>query len=672
LLGGNGNDNLTGGNGNDLLDGGAGTDVMAGGLGNDTYVLDTLADVMVEAAGEGTDTVQTSIVFTLPTHFEHLVFTGTGNLTGTGNSANNSLTGNSGANLLRGLGGDDVLDGGAGADTLEGGTGDDTYVVDVATDVVIELTSEGTDTVRASIDYALGANVENLVLTGTANLGGSGNAGNNTLTGNSGNNLLDGGAGADSMAGGTGDDTYYVDNALDTVLEATSEGTDTVLSSVSTTLAVNVENLTLTGAALLGTGNAGNNTLVGNANDNTLDGGTGADTLQGGAGDDGYVVDNVGDVVLELAGEGTDTVSASVSHTLAAHVENLVLTGASSFSGTGNSGNNAITGNSGNNTLRGLDGNDWLDGGLGSDALFGGAGDDTYVVQQATDTVTELAGEGTDTVRADISYTLGAEVENLVLTGAAAINGTGNGLANSITGNTAANTLDGGAGADTLAGGAGSDIYWVDNVGDVLIELAGEGTDSVNSSVSYSLQANFESLQLTGSSAINGTGNSLANTLVGNSADNVLTGGGGLDSLQGGGGNDRLVLQNATNLASADGGSGDDWLQFLNSGSSIDLTGLLGRVQNIESLHLSNGSNDLGVVLNAASVAGITDNRDTLALRLDSGDTLNITGTYVETSRTTAGDGSVQASYQLWTGSDVLLPPSSYLNVNWLAPGVPG
>jgi trimeric autotransporter adhesin len=672
LLGGNGNDSLTGGSGNDLLDGGAGTDVMAGGLGNDTYTVDTTADVLVEAAGAGTDTVQTAISYTLPTHFETLLLTGAADLNGTGNGDDNTLTGNTGANLLRGLAGNDLLDGGAGADVLEGGTGDDVYLVDDAGDVVTEQSSEGSDTVRTSITYTLGNHFENLVLTGSANLDATGNAADNQITGNSGNNAIDGGAGADTLAGGAGNDTYTVDNALDVVVEAAGEGTDTVISSVSSTLAANVETLVLVGAALVGTGNAGNNTLVGNANNNTLDGGTGADTLQGGMGDDSYVVDNVSDAVSELVGEGTDSVSASVSYTLAANVENLTLTGASSFSGSGNALDNRITGNSGNNTLRGFAGNDWLDGGLGSDAMFGGTGDDTFVVNQATDSVTELAGEGLDTVRADISYTLGSDVENLVLTGTAASNGTGNSLANSITGNSAANTLDGGAGADTLAGGAGNDIYWVDNVGDVLIEFAAEGTDSVNSSVSYSLQANFENLQLTGGNAINGTGNGLDNTLIGNSADNVLTGGGGQDTLQGGGGNDRLVLQNEGNLVAADGGSGDDWLQFLNSGSSIDLTGLLGRVQNIESLHLSNGSNDLGVLLDAAAVAGLADNRDTLALRLDSGDTLNISGTYQETSRTVAGDGSVQASYQLWSGTDVLAPPTSWLNVVWLPPGSPG
>ena len=145
------------------------------------------------------------------------------------------------------------------------------------------------------------------------------------------------------------------------------------------------------------------------------------------------------------------------------------------------------------------------------------------------------------TVRSSITYTLGANEENLILTGDAAINGTGNSLNNIITGNVAANTLNGGAGTDTMAGGLGNDIYIVDNTGDVVTEDLNAGTDTIESSVTYTLGANVENLILTGSAAINGTGNTLNNTITGNTAANTFNGGNGNDNLNGGLGKDSLT-----------------------------------------------------------------------------------------------------------------------------------
>ena len=268
---------------------------LYGTLGDDTFVVDAPDVVVIEKPGEGTDTVLSSVSFALPANVEILTLTGTANSDGTGNALNNVLTGNAGNNRLDGGLGNDTLVGVGGADTLLGGLGNDTYAIDDAAHTVIEGADEGTDTVLSSISYALGANVENLSLTGTASLDGSGNTLNNTLTGNAGNNRLDGGAGADTLAGGLGDDTYVVDNAGDVVTENASAGIDTVLSSVSYTLGAHVENLTLTGTASLnGAGNTLNNILTGNAGNNHLDGGAGADTMAGGAGNDTYVVDNAG------------------------------------------------------------------------------------------------------------------------------------------------------------------------------------------------------------------------------------------------------------------------------------------------------------------------------------------------------------------------------------------
>jgi Ca2+-binding RTX toxin-like protein len=305
--------------------------------------------------------------------------------------------------------------------------------------------------------------------------------GNDTLNGLDGNDLLDGGPGADSMAGGAGDDIYVVDSASDVVTENAGEGNDTIQSSVTIgTLAVNVENLTLGGAAAInGTGNSLANVIRGNAAANTLNGGTGADTLVGGAGDDIYVIDNAGDVVSELAGEGTDLVQSSVTYTLSANVEKLTLTGTSTISATGNELDNVLTGNSANNTLTGGAGNDLLDGGTGNDTMKGGLGDDTYVVNVSTDVVTENTGEGTDTIKSSVTLTLANNVENLTLTGTNAINGTGNGLANVLTGNSANNTLSGGAGNDTLDGAAGADTLAGGTGNDTYVLGRGYGAETV-------------------------------------------------------------------------------------------------------------------------------------------------------------------------------------------------
>ena len=418
-----GNDTLTGGAGNDTLDGGAGADSMIGGSGNDTYVVDILSschsntgDVVIENASEGIDTVQSSVTYTLGANVENLTLTGTAAINGTGNTLNNVLIGNSAVNTLTGGAGNDTLDGGAGADKLIGGAGNDTYIVDNTGDVITENACAGTDTVQSSVTYTLNSNVENLTLTGTAAINGTGNTSNNVLTGNSANNTLNGGTGADTMIGGAGNDIYVVDNLSschsntgDVVIENANEGTDTVLSSVTYTLGNNVENLTLTGtSAINGTGNAldnyltgnsGKNKLTGGAGNDTLNGGANADTMIGGLGDDTYIRDNTGDVITENANEGTDTVQSSLTYTLGSNVENLTLTGKSAINGTGNTLNNALIGNSAVNTLTGGAGNDILDGGAGNDILTGGNGSDTYLFRRTDgqDTLNETAGVSGDT-----------------------------------------------------------------------------------------------------------------------------------------------------------------------------------------------------------------------------------------------------------------------------------
>ena len=379
-----GADTLYGADGNDTLDGGAGADTLIGGLGDDIYITDGL-DTILEYAFGGIDEVRTSAQaasLAALAQVEHLSFVGTGNFSGTGNGL---------ANILKGGSGNDWLDGGAGADQLEGGAGKDTYIVDHASDTILD--TSGIDVVRASLSWTLGDGLENLVLTGDATLTGTGNALDNSLTGNAaanvltggaGNDTLDGGAGADILDGGDGNDTYYVEDAGDTIVDAS--GNDLVVAAINATLGTGIENLTLAGAATVGTGNglanllrgtAGANTLYGLDGDDTLIGGAGLDTLIGGNGNDSYLVDRSDEIIVDSA--GVDTVTATSSFALTAGLERLILSGTAAVSGTGNELANTIIGTSGANRLAGLAGIDYLSAGAGNDTLIGGAGNDTLV-----------------------------------------------------------------------------------------------------------------------------------------------------------------------------------------------------------------------------------------------------------------------------------------------------
>ena len=241
------------------------------------------------------------------------------------------------------------------------------------------------------------------------------------------------------MAGGAGNDVYYVDNTGDVVVEAASAGNDTVNTTVNYTLSANVENLNVnTATGLSVVGNTLNNSITGNSGDDTIDGGVGADTMVGGAGNDTYYVDNTGDVVVEAASAGNDTVNTTVNYTLSANVENLIVNTATGLSVVGNTLNNYLTGNSGDDTIS--------DGGGGADTMVGGAGNDTYYVNNSADVIIEAAGGGTDTIYASVSYTLPANVEYPYFTGTTGLSVTGNSLNNYLTGSSGDDTIDGGAG----------------------------------------------------------------------------------------------------------------------------------------------------------------------------------------------------------------------------------
>jgi Ca2+-binding RTX toxin-like protein len=357
LVGTANNDYIDGKAGNDTLNGGAGVDILIGGLGNDIYVVDSTTDTITENANEGTDTIQSSVTFTLATlpNIENLTLAGTTAIDGTGNDGNNVITGNTGNNILNGGLGNDILNGALGTDTLIGGTGNDIYVVDSTTDTITENANEGTDTIQSSVTFTLAtlSNIENLTLTGTTAINGTGNDGNNVITGNTGNNILDGGLGndtlngglgTDTLIGGTGNDTYLfsittTSLGADTITEAVVGGQDTIDFSGTTaairlnlgitttqTLVANGSKLTLTAAntienviagigadRIIGNGlnnrlvgGAGNDALVGGAGNDALVGGAGNDILTGGAGNDVFGFE--GNAAFTVASQGLDTI----------------------------------------------------------------------------------------------------------------------------------------------------------------------------------------------------------------------------------------------------------------------------------------------------------------------------------------------------------------------------
>ncbi len=361
----------------------------------------------------------------------------------------------------------------------------------------------------------------------------------NTITGTDTNDIFNGNIGADTMIGGAGNDTYYVNNAGDKITENTNQGTDKVFSTLSYTLGLNLENLELTGtSAINATGNTLNNTIVGNSGNNILNGLIGADIMSGGLGNDTYYMDNIGDKITENTNAGTDKVFSTLSYALGLNLENLELTGTSAINATGNTLNNTIVGNSGNNILNGL---------IGADIMSGGLGNDTYYMDNIGDKITENTNAGTDKVFSTLSYALGLNLENLELTGTSAINATGNTSNNTIIGNSGNNIINGLAGADIMSGGLGNDTYYMDNIGDKITENTNAGTDKVFSTLSYALGLNLENLELTGTSAINATGNTSNNTIIGNSGNNIINGLAGADIMSGGTGKDTFVFNTALN-----------------------------------------------------------------------------------------------------------------------------
>jgi Ca2+-binding RTX toxin-like protein len=522
-------DRLYGGSGNDSLDGGSGNDLLVGDSGNDTYIVDSELDAVVESLGEGTDTVRSSVtIAALAASVENLILTGTTAINVTGNALANILTGNSADNTLAGGDGNDTINGASGNDSVNGGAGTDILVL---------------SGVRSNYTF-VGLNATQTRVT-------------------------------DSRSGGDGQDTI---EQVETVQFSDGSFALSTLLANGQTITGTTGNDTLTGGSGNDTlnGLGGNDTLDGGDGNDTLDGGTGTDTLKGGLGNDVFIVDVSSDVVTELASAGTDEVrTALASYSLGANVENLTYTGTVAFSGVGNTLANTIVGAAGNDTLN---------GGAGTDTLRGGTGNDSYVVDSASDVVTENANAGTDTVQSSVTIAaLATNVENLTLTGTTAINGTGNTLDNVLTGNSANNTLaggdgndtlNGGAGNDTLQGGLGNDVFIVDSAGDIVTEAVGAGLDEVRTALaSYTLGTEIENLTFTGTAAFTGTGNGLANTMTGAAGDDTLNGGAGNDTLNGGLGDD--WISGGVGADNITGGDGYDTVDFQAAAVAIVLDRLV-------------------------------------------------------------------------------------------------
>ena len=633
LSGLSGNDHLDGGWGSDQLLGGDGADTLVGGEDNDTLYGGDGADTYVFNAGddfdsifeEGNDGAIDTIRFGSGIDLEHLI---------TFNNQQGDLL------LFLGDGDRITINNWFVAEQYQiekfifadGTILNKNQLPTPQTEVLVQYGTSGNDFLRS---YDFGGVNEIYGMGGNDTINGSffddvldGGDGDDYLQDTWGTNRLIGGLGADILEGGGYDDTFVfnIGDGADTIYESSKAsfgdqiefglgislsnltfqkvdddliiyigvgGSDQIIvkywfygAQIETLKFANgtVVNL-ITGTAEGGEvfGSATNDIVLGFEGNDVLSGEDGIDVLAGGGGNDTYIIDSTTDTIAETSTGGVDTVQSSITYTLGANsnLENLTLTSTAAINGTGNALDNVLVGNSGNNILNGGGGNDTLDGNDGIDTLVGGTGDDNYIINSTTDTITEFSSGGVDTVISNVTYTLGAYLENLTVTGTSNLNGFGNSLNNIIIGNSGANTLNGWGGIDTLIGGVGNDVYIVDTANDIIVENANEGTDTVRSDVSYVLGANIENLILTAANgALNGTGNALSNALTGNGYDNILDGGAGNDYLVGGSGNDIYIVDTTGDTIVENANSGLDTVK-----SSVTFS--LGSLSNVENLTLN-------------------------------------------------------------------------------------